>query len=147
MGTGWGGGEDDQVGGWGGSPYNLRFLRQGHGACGRRPDLRATAHAADPSNSDMSQYKQSIGAAILAGFILDTGCTAVFQLFPYRLKLVLCFYLPVLIHCFCRFDFTPANFIEYKSAATYFSMLFLFFRYSELSIQDVHSSANVGFQW
>ena len=31
VGTGWGGGEDDQVGGWGGSPYNLRLLPKASG--------------------------------------------------------------------------------------------------------------------
>ena len=51
--TGWERGEDDQVGGWGGSPYNLRLptegLRQGHGpVAGAR---RGTSFGSERSQS------------------------------------------------------------------------------------------------
>ena len=71
VGTGWGGG-DDGVGTGGSAAGGAALITFGYhrrppartraGLRGRRPDLRATAHAADPSNSDMSQYKQSIRA-------------------------------------------------------------------------------------
>ena len=44
--------------------YNLRLpsegLRQGHGLVGRRPDLRATAHAADPCNLEEEEEEEEV---------------------------------------------------------------------------------------